>query len=74
VSIKPEQIDHPYYKKVESWAEPDIDAAVDALLKLYKHPELRKDLGKKATAFIRDYFSVDNFRRSVDDFLNETLP
>ena len=74
VPVKPEQIDHPYYKKVESWAEPNIDAAADALLKLYKHPELRKDLGKKAAAFIRDYFSVDNFRRSVDDFLNETLP
>lgn len=74
VSVKPEQIDHPYYKEVEAWAEPDIDAAADALLKLYENPLLRNELGRKAAAFIRNYFSVDNFRKSINAFLDGTVP
>jgi glycosyltransferase involved in cell wall biosynthesis len=69
--VKPEQIDHPYYEKVEEWAEPDIDAAADALLKLYKDPNLCIELGHKASVFIRNYFSVENFKESVETFLDK---
>jgi glycosyltransferase involved in cell wall biosynthesis len=74
IPVNPNQIDHPFYAKVKEWAEPDIDAAADALLQLYQSPDLCKELGKKASLFIRDYFSIENFRKSIEDFLDNTTP
>jgi glycosyltransferase involved in cell wall biosynthesis len=74
IPVNPNQIDHPCYVKVEEWAEPDIDAAADALLQLYKDPVLREKLGKKASLFIKNYFSIENFKKSVEDFLDNTHP
>ena len=30
----------------------------------------RTRIGQSASAFVAEYFSVDNFRRDVDDFLD----
>lgn len=57
---------------VDQWADPDIDAAAQALQSLYQSPELRNRLGSAAQAFIADHFSPDNFRKSVDAFLAES--
>ncbi len=70
ISVQPEQIDHPYYQKVKEWAEPDVDAAATALRRLYEDPRLRDELGRKAAASIKEQFSVLNFKKSVDAFLD----
>ena len=71
VAVRKEQIDHPCYLSVKEWAEPDIDAAASALLKLYNDPEMRNRIGNSAKAFIAEHFSSSNFKASVEKFLNE---
>jgi len=70
VPVRPDQIDVDPYKYVTSWAEPDIDAAAKALRRLYEDPQLRATLGNNAQAFISNYFSVENFKKSVESFLD----
>lgn len=66
----PIQLDSPNYMYVKRWAQPDINAAADALRKLYDDPAFRQDLGAKAKRFIEEYFSLENFKASVDEFLD----
>ena len=61
--------DHPCYHSVLEWAEPNIDAAADALQQLYKNSALRKKIGYAAKSFVSEYFSTDNFRKSIQSFL-----
>ena len=70
VDVKKEQIDVDAYKSVKKWAEPDVQAAANALRKLYENPPFRRELGERAKAFIDDYFSDANFKKSICDFLN----
>lgn len=67
--IRKEEIDHPFFRDVNEWAEPDIHAAASALRRLYDNPTLRKRIGDSGKAFISSYFSSDNFRKSMDLFL-----
>lgn len=69
IPVLPEQIDTDTYWHVTQWADPDIDAAADALRQLYEKPELRIKIGSAAKCFIDDYFSVANFKKSVEAFL-----
>lgn len=70
VPVRPEQVDHPYYGKVREWAEPDIGAAADALRNLYDSPGLRAETGRKARESVAARFSTENFRKSVEAFLD----
>lgn len=70
VPVPENQIDIPHYKHVKEWAEPDIDATAKALQRLYNEPSFRVDLGAAAKKFIADYFSTENFKRSVEAFLD----
>lgn len=70
VAVHPDQIDNETYRKVSTWAEPDCDSAAKALLRLYSEPDLRKKVGDAAKNFIKEYFSVENFRRSINAFLS----
>lgn len=58
-----------FYGHVKEWAEPDVDAAARSLRKLYEDRELRERLGVNAQRFVADYFSIENFRQSVESFL-----
>lgn len=58
-----------YMECMKEWADADVDAAAAALRKLYDDPVLRERLGQNAKAFIENHFSVENFRRSVEEFL-----
>ena len=58
-----------YFAPIGEWAEPDVDMAAKALLKLRKDPEFATQLGLRAKRFVDDYFSIDNFRRTIDSFL-----
>ena len=59
-----------YIECLKEWAEADVDAAAAALRKLYDDPALRAELGRKAKAFIGEYFNVANFKRSMEVFLD----
>ena len=55
---------------VTRWAEPDVDAAATALRRLYRNEEERLRIGECARRFMRDYFSIENFKRSMERFLS----
>jgi len=69
VAVPSEQCDNSTYKYVTHWAEPDIDAAARQLRRLYDDPMLRQRLGEHAQKTICEHFSIENFKRSVLNFL-----
>ena len=71
VKVPDDMHDHPCYHAVKEWAEPDINDAAAALCRLYAEPSLRREIGNAAKAFIEEYFSIENFRRSIEAFLYE---
>ena len=68
--VKAEEVDHPYYQDVVEWADPDVDAAAEALKQLHSDPKLRDLLGQRAAQSIREQFSIANFKESVERFLD----
>ena len=64
-----EDLDCGPFHNVELWPEPDINAAAHALRQLYEDPEFAVRLGDAAKSFISEHFSLENFRKSVEDFL-----
>lgn len=70
VPVRTDQRDINEYKYVTHWAEPDIDAAATSLRELYNKPDLRAGIGANAKKFIAEYFSFENFKKSVRDFLS----
>ncbi len=69
VPVTPDQLDIEEYKYVSKWAEPDISAAAKSLKLLYKNADLRQKLGNAAKVHIESLFSVENFRKSIREFL-----
>jgi hypothetical protein len=55
---------------MREWAEADIDAAATALRSCYDNPAFRCEVGEKGRKFIEDHFSIANFKKSVDAFLD----
>lgn len=70
VDVPASMHDHACYLHVKRWAEPDLDAAATAIRKLYDSPMLREELGHKAKSFIQEHFSDENFRKSINAFLD----
>ena len=68
--VKP-KTDFPHYRTVKLWAEPDINAAADALLALYSNPDLRRKKCAAAKSFIGDFYSQENFEKELQKFLDE---
>jgi len=65
-----EQISSDAYDRVTVWAEPDWIFAGKALKNLYESPYKRSNIGIAGRTFIADYFSINNFRKSVNAFLD----
>lgn len=65
-----EIIDMPSYRWCRFWAEPDIGEAARALRLLYENPMLCERLGNDARHFIKETYSIDNFKKAVDAFLS----
>lgn len=61
-----------YFASMRQWAEADVSAASDAILHCYNDIAYRTRLGKQAKAFIDEYFSTENFKESVSQFLDVT--
>jgi glycosyltransferase involved in cell wall biosynthesis len=59
------------YSAAEKWAEPNINDCAEALLKLYKNASLRTSLGLEAQKFILQQFSIENFKKSVEEYLSK---
>ena len=70
VAAPHELLDNPCYDAVKTWAEPDIDSAALSLRDLYDNPAKCSQLGCAAKQFITDYFSIENFKKSIESFLN----
>ncbi len=60
------------YRFVSKCAEPDLDKAAEALRRCYDDRAFGKGLGKSAQAFISEYFSIENFKKSILDFMKTT--
>ena len=64
-----EKAAQPAIRFVRWWAEPDIDAAAEALGKLRDDRQFRMRLGADARDFIQKTYSTENFKRAVQEFL-----
>ena len=64
---------HEYPVEMKEWAEADVDAAAAALREIRANPEEAAKRASYGATFIKDHFSIENFRRSVEDFLKETV-
>ena len=69
VPIGSGQNDHLTYSYVTKWAEPDIAFAADALKRLKNDPYLLQSIGTRARQDIAEYFSLDNFKASLEKLL-----
>ena len=69
IPIKRSQIDNDAYRHVTSWADPDIDAAADALTRLYNDKNYRDSIGAQAQSYISEHFSLKEFKKSIDELL-----
>ena len=70
IPLRRGQMDNPCYHSVAYCAEPDIDAAAEALRRLYASPDLRSRLGMAGQSFIDGHFSTETFGMSVRAFLD----
>ncbi len=70
VTVKKGTFDHPCYYHVTGYVDPDIDSAAEAVKRCYEDREFCKQIGENAQKFIQEHFSLDNFRKSVNNFLD----
>ena len=61
-----------YFVSMGEWAEADVDSAAQTLRRLHDDPVGRKALGERARAFVNDHFSIENFKASVEAFLDDS--
>lgn len=73
VNVRPDQVDHPYYRKVEKWAEADVDDAAAKLRGLYFDSALRSHVGAMAREAVERLFSVSAFRDSINNFMDQPV-
>ena len=66
VPVKPDE----YFTSMKEWADADVDAAATILRRCHDDPALRIEVGARGKMFIEEHFSNDNFKKSVDAFLD----
>ena len=74
VPIGDAQTGHLTYSHVTKWAEPDVDFAADALRRLKSNPEWMARIGAAGKSFMAQHFSIENFKASLSQLLNESVP
>ena len=52
------------------WAEADVEAAAAALREIRNDPESAAARASRGAVFMREHFSLANFKCNVDSFLN----
>ena len=68
--LAPVRTENKLYNSVEQWAEPSVDKAADALLRLYADSDLSERLGGAARESILRQYSIDNFKKSIVEYLS----
>jgi glycosyltransferase involved in cell wall biosynthesis len=66
VPVKPDE----YFVSMKEWAEADAEAAAAALREIRSNPELVAERTAKGRQFMEEHFSIANFKKSVDAFLD----
>ena len=61
---------HEYMVAMKEWAEADVEAAAAALREIRANPEAASKRAASGAAFAKEHFSLENFKRSVDAFLD----
>ena len=61
---------HEYMVAMKEWAEADVDAAAAALREIRANPEAASKRAACGAAFVKEHFSLENFKKSVDAFLD----
>ena len=64
---------HEYMVSTKEWAEADVEAAAAALREIRNKPELVAERTAKGKLFMEEHFSIANFKKSVDAFLDDKL-
>lgn len=59
----------PAMAHARQWAEPDVEAAAALLRQIRDRPSVARERAAKGLDFIRDYYSLENFVKSVYGFL-----
>lgn len=65
VPVKPDE----YFTSMKEWADADVDAAAAILRRCYDDPAFCIEVGAKGKAFVEEHFSNENFKKSVEAFL-----
>ena len=65
----PAQTDHPVYKHVKEWPEPDVAQASDYLRALYIDRSVGRMKASNATRYLNSFFSADKFQEDVSAML-----
>ncbi len=66
-------LSHEYMVSMKEWAEADAEAAAAALREIRSNPELVADRTAKGRQFMEEHFSIANFKKSVEAFLDGNL-
>lgn len=66
VPVKPGE----YFTSMGEWAEADIATAADTLRLCYHNRAHAIEIGAKGRTFVEEHFSTENFKKSVDAFLD----
>ncbi len=59
-----------FHNYTHEWAEPDVSVATKHLRTIYDHPDFAREKAAAGLAFVRDYYSLENFERDVRSFLS----
>ena len=63
-------LSHEYMVSMKEWAEADAEAAAAALREIRSNPELVAERTAKGKQFMEEHFSIANFKKSVEAFLD----
>jgi glycosyltransferase involved in cell wall biosynthesis len=58
-----------FHKVTRKWAKPDVSVAARHLRTIYDNPALAREKAAAGLAFVRDFYSLENFERDVRRFL-----
>ena len=61
-----------YFVSMREWAEADIGDAARHLRVCYDNRAMAAEVGAKGKAFVEEHFSLANFKKSVEAFMNGT--
>ncbi len=61
---------HEYPVSMKEWAEADVEAAAAALREIRRDPVAAVLRAERGARFMKEHFSLENFKNSVDSFLD----